>query len=240
MSQGDDEGRPRGRFPKRVTLKWEAPPLALPGEAAPSAAGPESSELSLPDLLEDEPTSRPSSIPPPEHAEGADGWERQRPRLTPPPFRPPSSPPSALDADAGGALDLVDRRSRPAASADLAVEMSDRYALGDYTAALRAAELILGRDPQHEPAREIARSCRDHLIMFYRSHLGAPSRVPTVAVDSAEVRWLGLDHRAAFLLSRVDGQHTVAELVDVSGMAELEALKTLVELLDVGAVRFDR
>ncbi len=240
MSQGDDEGRPRARFPKRVTLKWEAPPLSLPGEAERSAVSPESAELALPELLDDDEPSRPSSIPPPEHSEGADGWERQRPRLTPPPFRPPSSPPSALDADAGGALDLVDRRSRPAASADLTVEMSDRYALGDYTAALRAAELILGRDPGHQAARSIAQSCRDHLIMIYRAHLGAPSRVPTVAVDGAEVRWLGLDHRAAFLLSRVDGQHTVAELVDVSGMPELEALKTLVELLDVGAIRFGR
>jgi hypothetical protein len=182
---------------------------------------------------------RPPSIPPPEAAEGADAWERQRPSLTPPPFAPPTPPPPALEADEGGALDLVDRRSRPAApSGDLGTEMSDRYALGDYTAALRIAELILGRDPAHEMAARIAEGCRDRLLALYRSRLGSLARVPQVAVDDSQVRWLGLDHRAAFLLSRIDGTQTLSELVDVSGMPRLEALKTLVELLETSAIRF--
>jgi hypothetical protein len=57
-------------------------------------------------------------------------------------------------------------------------------------------------------------------------------------VPDAEVRWLGLDHRAGFLLSRIDGVATVDELVDVSGMGRLEALKILAELLEAKAIRF--
>ena len=238
----DDEPR-RSRFPKRarVTLKWNAPPLALPGEPGAEERDDPSNELVLPELEAGEPAVRTASTVPPELGEGADGWERQRPRITPPPFRPPSAPPPPrLDEDDGGALELVDRRSRPSLpSGDLLVEMSDRYALGDYTAALRAAELVLGRDPENEVAARIAESSRERLTALYRSRLGSPRRVPSVAVQGAEVRWLGLDHRAAFLLSRVDGRHSVAELVDVAGMPELEALKTLVELLEMGAIRFD-
>ncbi len=238
MGEGDD-GTRRSKFPKRVTLRWEAPPLVLPGEAARSEPDDASAELALPELQGHEELDRAASIPPPERAEGADGWERQRPKLTPAPFRPATSPPPLLGShEEGGALDLVERRSRSLAAGDLGEEMSDRYALGDYTAALRAAELILGRDPENDAAAVIATDCRERLTMHYRSRLGSLSATPTVAVDGAEVRWLGLDHRAGFLLSRVDGQHTLAEIVDVSGMPPLEALKTLVELLEMGAIRF--
>jgi hypothetical protein len=51
---------------------------------------------------------------------------------------------------------------------------------------------------------------------------------------------LGLDHRAGFLLSRVDGLSTVEEVLDICGMPRLEALKTLVDLLDRGAIRVER
>lgn len=225
-----DEGEAGRRVPKRarVTLKWDSTPLRLPGEAERETDA-------------DELAQAPGGIEVPlagVEGEGADAWERQAPRLTPAPFASLASEPAEFSSETGGALDLVDRRSRPiSASVDLAVEMSDRYALGDYTAALQIAELILGRDPAHEAARHVAASCRARLEQLYRSRLGSLARVPRVAVDSSEMRWLGLDHRAAFLLSRVDGHHTLADLVDVSGMSALEALKTIVELLELGAIR---
>jgi hypothetical protein len=262
VSAEDDESRPR--FPKRVTLKWDAPPLLLPGERLPGEPLPgehlpdehlpgegaplpyssdedNTAELQLP---EPRPPERPSAPPPGlERHEGVDAWERQGPRLTPPPFRPLSiaAPLPLLDGEAGGALDLVDRRSRPRTpTPELAVEMSDRYALGDYTAALSLAELILGRDPADATAERVAMSSRARLGQLYRSRLGSLARVPRVAVDASEMRWLGLDHRAAFLLSRVDGEQSLADLVDVSGMPALEALKTLVELLDLGALELTK
>lgn len=214
----DDERR--SRFVRRVTLRWDTLPLSLPGEPLP-----ETSE-----------TREPSEAEPSVDAE--DGWERQTPRLTPPPFRRPAPriEPSDLAAEEGGALDLVDRRSRPAATPELAAEMNDRFALGDYTAALSIAELLLGRDPEDEVAGRIAASSRARLQQLYRSRLGPLSAAVRVTIDPDELRWLGLDHRAAFLLSRVDGEQTLAEVLDVSGMPALEALKTLVELLDLGAI----
>jgi hypothetical protein len=58
-----------------------------------------------------------------------------------------------------------------------------------------------------------------------------------MALGDSQLRWLGLDHRSGFLLSRIDGLSTVDELLDVCGMPRLEALKTLSELLERGAIR---
>jgi hypothetical protein len=119
---------------------------------------------------------------------------------------------------------------------DLAVEMLDRFALGDFSGALLAAEIVLGKDPKHAEAQRCAASCRDRLSDMHLSRLGGAHRLPQIAVAGSEVRWLGLDHRAGFLLSRVDGKSTIEELVDLSGMARHEALKVLVELVDAGAL----
>jgi len=237
---GDD--RPGKR---RVTLKFDAQPLALPGES-PDEADDESVELRLPTPEELEAAERPSSIPAPGEVEGRDAWERQRRSVTPPPtaydIDPPADmlePPGALPT-VGDALALVDSRSRPPPSpANPEQEMADRFALGDFTAALRLAELILGNDADNAHASETARVCRDKLAQLYLSRLGSLARQPRRAVKGADVRWLGLDHREGFVLSHIDGESSIEEIVDVSGMARIEVLKTLVQLLDVGAIRFD-
>lgn len=176
-------------------------------------------------------------------AEPEDGWGRLVRGSSRPPARPRSVTPPPRDA-----LDLVTRRSRPpsAPGLDLASEMADRYALGDYTGALRVAELLLGRDPDDARAKRCAASSRERLLALYTARLGSVSgasagevgaRVPEVVVPEHEIRWLGLDHRQGFVLSRLDGSATVDELVDVSGMSRLEVLRTLVELVEAGAVR---
>jgi hypothetical protein len=244
MSEGDDHSSPpskRSFKRERVTLKWEAPPLLLPGEDPDDVPDAEASgELRLPDPGDApalERPSRPVGPPPPALSDGADAWERDLPSLAPS-SRPSTVPPAAnRPENDGGALSLVDKRSRPSSpTIDLAAEMNDRFALGDFTQALRVAELILGQHPDHEAARRVSEAARQKLAQHYGSRLGSLRRRPRVAVDGADVRWLGLDHRAGFLLSHVDGSHTVEQLVDVSGMSRLEALKTLVDLLEMGAI----
>ncbi|MEO0322828.1 MAG: hypothetical protein AAF447_07710 [Myxococcota bacterium] len=136
-----------------------------------------------------------------------------------------------------GALGLVDRTRPSEPALDLASEMRERFALDDFTGALRAAELVLGRRPEDAEARRIAAESRSQLVHLYGSRLGGPGARLELCVDESEIRWLGLDHRAAFLLSRIDGKSRVEELIDVSGMPRMEALKTLCELTDMGALR---
>lgn len=152
----------------------------------------------------------------------------------------PSS--GAIDLpDAGGdALTLADRGRPSEPQIDLMAEVRARYALDDLTGALKMAELVLGADDANAEAQGFASSCRHRLELLYTSQLGPLDAVPRVDVPDTDIRWLGLDHRAGFLLSRVDGLTTLDELLDLSGMERLEALKTVLSLVDAGAIRIPR
>jgi hypothetical protein len=192
----------------------------------------------------------PSSLPPLGQSEGHDAWtvDRMSRQSTVPPERRDdvdrlrelsALPLGDLPLEmSGGALDLVNR-SRPSQQLDIIGEMEELYALDDLTGALRQAEFILGRFPDNEQALRCAANCRARLVQLYASKLGPMDRVITQTIDTSQVRWLGLDHRSGFLLSRVDGVSTVEEVLDVCGMPRLEALKTLTDLLDRGAIRLD-
>lgn len=112
------------------------------------------------------------------------------------------------------------------------VDMKDRYATGDFSGALVVAEGILQADPSHEEALRYQQRCSETLSQMYLARLGSLSQVVRVAVARDQIRWLSLDHRAGFLLSLVDGTSSIEELLDVSTMPRLEALRILYGLLD--------
>ncbi len=165
---------------------------------------------------------------------------------------PPPLMPSGVASDipqpptCGDAWDLVERSSiagisaRPAGRPDLVEEMEELYALDDFTGALRVAELLLGVQPDHPQAQRCAHNSRRRLEQLYASKIGPLSQVPVVCLKDADIRWLGLDHRAGFVLSRIDDRANVDELLDVCGMPRLEALKTIIELINQGAVRLEK
>jgi hypothetical protein len=112
------------------------------------------------------------------------------------------------------------------------LDMRDRYATGDFTGALVVAESLLEREPEHEEARRCYGRCTEVLAQMYLARLGSPAQAVRVAVPNDQIKWLSLDHRAGFLLSLVDGHLTVEELLDISSMARLDALRILSGLLD--------
>ena len=118
-----------------------------------------------------------------------------------------------------------------------AKEMQECYALGDFSRALKIAEQLLARSPDDTAARRCAQNCRDALTQMYAARIGPLDQVMTVSVSPAEVQWLSLDHRAGFLLSLVDGQSTVDEILDISGMTRLDALKIINDLTEQQVVR---
>lgn len=181
---------------------------------------------------------RPSSDLAEESNDGRDGWTRSRTSATvPPPPRPRSDrPPSQSTApESIDSLRLVSH-ARVAPAFDLATDMHDRFALGDFTGALHAAELVLGRCPDNAEATEVARNAKERLEALHVARLGGVDAVLARTVADSEIRWLGLDHRAAFLLSHVDGRTSVEEIIDLAGMPRHDALRLLVELLERGAL----
>lgn len=113
-----------------------------------------------------------------------------------------------------------------------AVEMDDRFSMGDYAGAMEIAEELLSRDPDHPDARECIERSRAALHAAYTTKLGSLDRVPVLAIAREQLRWLTIDHRAGFILSHVDGMSNLEEIVDVSGMPELDALRILSELVE--------
>ncbi len=114
--------------------------------------------------------------------------------------------------------------------------IADSFALGDYAAALSAAELQLGREPEDDEIRRYAESSRERLEVRYATRIGSLDYVFNVSVPDSKIKWLGLDPQAAFLLSMVDGQTSVAEVLDLCQMGRLEALRVFTELLDAKAI----
>jgi hypothetical protein len=113
-----------------------------------------------------------------------------------------------------------------------AEEMQERYAVGDFTRALEIAEALLLRRPDDASTRRCAQNCRDVLTQMFAARIGPLDQVMTVIISPHEVQWLSLDHRAGFLLSLVDGQSTVDEILDISGMSRLDALKIIHQLVE--------
>jgi hypothetical protein len=111
-------------------------------------------------------------------------------------------------------------------------EMKDRYAMGDFTGALVVAEGMLESNADDIDAQRYAQNCRDVLTQMYTARLGALSQRVRVAVPGDQIRWLSLDHRAGFVLSLIDGSSTVEEVLDISGMNRLDALRILYTLFE--------
>jgi hypothetical protein len=116
-------------------------------------------------------------------------------------------------------------------------EMQECYAVGDFSRALSIAEEILARSPDDVLARRCAQNCRDVLTQMFAARIGPLDQVISIAISPDEVQWLALDHRAGFLLSLVDGQSTVDEILDISGMTRLDALKIIFDLTERQVVR---
>ena len=237
-------GSVKSSRPRRViTLQAPRTSLELPSDGPTTGELTEqlSEALELPSDWQANPVAAEEAVP--EVAE--DGWARARnegsvlpPRKGSKSERPSGPLPAKKSSESSDVVRLVTARSRPPGSSevDLAGQMRDRLAVGDFSGSLQLAELILGADARHEEAQRIAARAKEHLVQFHLARLGGLSAVLRVRVVGADVRWLGLDHRAGFLLSVVDGTTTVEEIVDVSSMPRHEALRLLAELLEASAV----
>jgi hypothetical protein len=119
---------------------------------------------------------------------------------------------------------------RAAADAAYADRMLERLAASDYPGALAAAEAILLHHPLHSDAIDCAQIARSELRKLYVARIGSLDHVPHITVGWQGLSTLSLDFRAGFLLSRIDTRSTLRQIVDASGIPELDALRIFSEL----------
>jgi hypothetical protein len=107
---------------------------------------------------------------------------------------------------------------------------------GDYAGALALAERALAQEPESAPARRYAEICRKMVSRVYLTALGDRADVPRLAVSEARLPELPLDRWAAFVVSRVDGESSIEDIVDVAGLHRLDTLRILYELKQQGVI----
>ncbi|MEJ7730493.1 MAG: hypothetical protein WKG00_14885 [Polyangiaceae bacterium] len=145
--------------------------------------------------------------------------------------------PVAAPAAAPTGGDAHERATLPGFDPDDPIDLlHDRFVAGDYDGALTLAEGILEVEPGHVEAQRYAESCRDMLRQMYLCRVGGGEQVPRVVMSPEQLRWLTLDHRSGFLLSCVDGQSSIDEILDVCGMPGLDAVRILFDLFEKGVV----
>lgn len=100
---------------------------------------------------------------------------------------------------------------------------------GEHGRALMVAERALAApEAADRAALELyAVSARDALAAIYRERLGGGETVLRSRIGDGSSQATGLDAQLAFVLSQVDGRTTVDDLVDLSGMPVLEALRCI-------------
>jgi len=102
---------------------------------------------------------------------------------------------------------------------------------GHYPIAVVAADLALDENPESAVTQKLIHSNRELLYEIYGNYLGDMDAVPGLALPMSAIPMNELDHRAAFLLSRVDGVLSLEDVLDVAGMARLEAFRHLSRLM---------
>ncbi len=107
---------------------------------------------------------------------------------------------------------------------------------GHLDAALELFETVARRDPDRLEVQGHVEMVRSKLLSRYRDHIGDLDAAPEVKLSAKDLLGFNLPATAGFLLSMVDGQTSVNELVTLSGLDTFEALRILANLLDAGIV----
>jgi hypothetical protein len=119
--------------------------------------------------------------------------------------------------------------------------------LGECRAALnenRAGPSALAAELALQLAERATPPCVDDLIdpslpLFeraFRAFVGNPHACPIRAIPTETISDHGLDQRAAFLMSRMDGMTSLADLIDGSGMPRFDAVRVMASLRRAKAI----
>jgi hypothetical protein len=125
----------------------------------------------------------------------------------------------------------------------LAAELVDRcrsmFERGKLEPAVAAAESALREGERAPPPgiSEVIEPARPLFERAFEAYLGSMDQIPILAISEGVLTTQGLDHRAGFLLSLIDGMMTIEHLLDIAGMPRFEALRLLAGFLRSKTIR---
>lgn len=107
--------------------------------------------------------------------------------------------------------------------------------LRDALALARRAHLV---KPTPE-SQALSRQVEEKWLVALRKELLAAKKVPRVRVDAPAIRAMALSAQERYLLSRMDGKRSLAAIVSVSPLRELDALAHVQRFLEKGLIKLD-
>jgi hypothetical protein len=144
---------------------------------------------------------------------------------------------ATLESDARPAARPGAGGAARAGSKDMAEDALRLMREGNLEAALELLEAASRRDAGRLDLQGYLEMLKSRLHERYRERVGGPASVPQLRMRPDEVLRFNLPATAGFLLSLVDGQTSVEDLVSLSGLDAFEALRVLAGLLDAGIIR---
>lgn len=174
-----------------------------------------------------------------------------------PPEHPPEPPPGPVDETEHGESDKEEPDEEPGGSEDLEIQPADlrsealldpekglRHARelfdrGEHTDSLELCEILADALPDDEVRTTLMAKNLEILEALYLERLGDPETVPRVDLAQGNLQDIQMDHKTAFLLTRIDGTLTIEEILDIAGMSRFEAVKNLVQALEEGIICID-
>jgi len=130
--------------------------------------------------------------------------------------------------------DHLDPREWEKLSAEILLQDAlEAIEIEDLEGALDLLRAAAARDPDRIELEGFVDGVRCHLLKQYRDQVGDLQAIPRVVADKHAVMRFNLPADAGFLLSLVDGQTTVQEIVSIAGMDAFGASRILKNLLEV-------
>jgi serine/threonine protein kinase len=102
---------------------------------------------------------------------------------------------------------------------------------GELDKAVTAVELALDEGTFSAGSHELLQQNVDALVTVYEAMLEDPYRIPTLVRTRQELASVAMEPRARLLLPWIDGQASITQILERSGMQRLEAYHHLCQLL---------
>lgn len=110
------------------------------------------------------------------------------------------------------------------------------FEAGEHAESLRICELLEDQLEGNEDIEDLIEQNREILEKLYIQRLGGLDSVPRVELGAGDLQNMDMDHKTAFLLTRIDGMLTIDDVMSIAGMSRLETAKMLMKALEKGII----
>ncbi len=121
--------------------------------------------------------------------------------------------------------------------------VNDLLSEEDFAGAIVLLEHLRGEFPELEKINSLYQLCRDNLAEdYHEKYEGASSTFPALTCSPKELMEMRnkMDHRVGFLVSQIDGNTSLSELVMISGLEEFDVYRLVEKLTERGVLKVIR